>query len=245
MATADHQRLIRRLKTIGELGEEECALIGALPMYQKRFNENADIVRQGDKPTECVLILDGLAGRYILASGGRQILSLHFSGDMPDLQGLHLSVMDHGIFAMTPVRAAFIPHDAVRAIIRANDRIADVLVADMLIDAAIFRQWITNVGRRDAFARISHVFCEVFVRMRTLGLVQQDSFRLPMTQTEIGDATGLSPVHVNRVLQRMRREGLIVSKGDVHSIASWERLREAADFNEDYLHLRGEVSNGA
>jgi CRP-like cAMP-binding protein len=105
-----------------------------------------------------------------------------------------------------------------------------------LIDAAIFRDWIANLGRRSAYERIAHLFCEVFVRMRQLNLVEKESFRLPMTQSELADACGISPVHVNRVLQQLRRDGLIISTGDVHAIADWEKLREAGDFDPAYLH---------
>jgi CRP-like cAMP-binding protein len=236
---SDHDRLIRRLEITAPVGAEERALLQQLPFRPRSFAENADIVSQGDKPTECCLILEGLAARYMMVSGGRrQILSLHFSGDLPDLQSLQLEQMDHGIFAMTPVRTAFIPHEAVRQAIHASTKLNDILIRLALVDASVFRQWIANIGRRTAFERISHVFCEVFVRMGALGLVEKDSFRLPMTQAELGDATGLSPVHVNRVLQRMRSEGLITSRGEVHAINDWERLRRAADFNDDYLHLR-------
>lgn len=223
---------------VAPVGAYECKLIRQLPLHVRLFDEDCDLVRQGDTPTGCCLILDGLAARYMFVRGGRQILSLHFSGDLPDLQGLHLEHMDHGIYALTPVRAAFIPHSAVRSMIRSSPEIADLLIRLALIDAAIFRQWIANIGRRSAFERIAHVFCESFLRMRTLNLVEEKKFFLPITQVELGDATGLSQVHVNRVLQRMRADDLIISKGNEHAIVDWERLCRAADFNKRYLHLR-------
>jgi CRP-like cAMP-binding protein len=235
----DYNRLIRRLETIAGLNDEDKLALRQLPLRKRAFDENRDLVSQGDKPTECCVILEGMAARYKIVSGGRrQIISLHFAGDLPDLQSLYLDRMDHGLFALTPVRAAFIPHESVRALIRRNDRINDILIRYALIDAAIFRQWIANIGRRTAYERIAHVFCEVYVRMRALTLTEEGSLHLPMTQAELGDATGLSPVHVNRVLQRMRKDGLIVSRGDIHAVANWERLRRAADFTDDYLHLR-------
>lgn len=185
------------------------------------------------------MIFEGLAARYkMLSEGRRSILSIHFAGDLPDLQGLHLAHMDHGIFALTPVRAGFIPHEAVKAMTHRHEKLADILIRYALIDASIFRQWIANIARRSAYERIAHIFCEVHVRMNVLELAAQDGFRLPMTQAELGDATGLSPVHVNRVLQRMRKDGLITSRGDAHAVTDWERLRAVADFTEDYLHLR-------
>ncbi len=144
--------------------------------------------------------------------------------------------MDHGISCMTGARAAFIPHQALQGAMRTHGRLADLFMKHTLIDASIFRDWIANLGRRSAYQRMAHLFCEVFVRMRMLGLAEEESFRLPMTQSELADACGLSPVHVNRVLQRLRREGLIISTGDVHAIANWDGLREAGDFDETYLH---------
>jgi len=239
MPPTDHDRVIARLNTIARLEEGDREALRRLPLRIRRFDENSDLLSQGDSSIECCVILDGVAARYtVVGAGRRQILSLHFPGDLPDLQGLQLSHMDHGIYALTPVRAAFVPHEAIRAMTRANARLNDVLVRYALIDASIFRQWIASIGRRTAYERIAHLFCEVFVRMRVLGLAQRDSFQLPMTQAELGDATGLSPVHVNRVLQRLRKEGLISSRGDVHAISDWERLRAAGDFSEDYLHLR-------
>lgn len=239
MPPTDHDRIIARLNTIARLDETDREALRRLPLRIKRFDENSDLVSQGARPLECCVILDGMAARYKVVGGGRrQLLSIHFPGDLPDLQGLHLTHMDHGIYALTPVRAAFISHEVVRALTRSSAKISDILVRHALIDASIFREWISNIGRRTGFERIAHIFCEVFVRMRVLGLAEHDSFRLPMTQAELGDATGLSPVHVNRVLQRMRKEGLISSRGDVHAIGDWERLRAAGDFSEDYLHLR-------
>lgn len=232
-----HQRLIQRLSSLGELNEAERAALQALPMQVRDYERGADPVRQGDTPTESCLIISGLACRYKLVAGGkRQILSLHFTGDMPDLQGLHLKVMDHGISCITAVRAAFIAHDALIELDHAHPRIGDLLFKHSLIDGAIFRDWIANLGRRSAYERIAHLFCEVFVRMRQLDLVEKESFRLPMTQSELADTCGISPVHVNRVLQQLRRDRLIVSTGDVHAIADWEKLRKAGDFDPAYLH---------
>lgn len=239
MPPTDHDRLIARLNTIARLDEADREALRRLPFRVRRFGENNDLVSQGDRPVDCCVILDGMAARYKVVGGWRrQLLSLHFAGDLPDLQSLQLKHMDHGIYALTPVRAAFVPHEAVRAMIHASPKLNDILIRHALIDASIFREWIASVGRRTAYERIAHLFCEVFVRMRKLGLAQQDSFQLPMTQAELGDAAGLSPVHVNRVLQRMRKERLISSRGDVHAIGDWERLRAAGDFSEDYLHFR-------
>lgn len=232
-----HERLIQRLGAHGKLEDEHKAAVRALPMRVRDFADDADLVRQGDRPKECCLIVRGMACRYKLVSGGkRQIVSICFTGDLPDLQSLQLEVMDHSISALTVVRAAFIPHEAMKALWAEHPALGQLFLKHALIDAAIFRDWVANVGRRSAYERIAHLFCEVFIRMQSLGLAATDSFRLPMTQSELGDATALSTVHVNRVLQQLRRENLIASQGDVHEIVDWEGLKQAGDFDESYLH---------
>lgn len=232
-----HDYLIQRLSAHGKLEPEHKAALRTLPIRVRDFSDGADLVRQGDRPKDCCLIIRGMACRYKIVSGDkRQILSICFTGDLPDLQSLNLEVMDHSISALTVVRAGFIPHEALNAISEEHGQIGKLLLKHALIDAAIFRDWIANVGRRSAYERIAHLFCEVYIRMQSLGLTAADSFRLPMTQSELGDATALSTVHVNRVLQQLRRENLISSQGDIHAIVDWHGLQRAGDFEESYLH---------
>jgi CRP-like cAMP-binding protein len=235
----DHARLIHQLESIAVLDDADRLAISGLPLRLKTIPENRDIVREGSRRTEVCVVLEGLVCRYKMVAGGRrQILSFHLSGDLPDLQGLHLEVMDHGLSALTAVRVAFIPHDAVRALARKRPGVGDALMRHALIDGSIFREWIANVGRRTALERIAHVMCETYVRMRSLSLVSEGEFELPLTQAELGDATGLSNVHVNRTLQELRRLGLITTLKKKHTIIDWELLRETADFDAAYLHLK-------
>jgi CRP-like cAMP-binding protein len=170
-------------------------------------------------------------------------MSFHIPGDIPDLQSLHLEVMDHSLATVVASKVAFIPHEVVRAFLRAHPRIADVFWRDTLIDAAVFREWVVNVGRRDAYARISHVLCEVYVRLRAVGLVNGQSFEMPITQAELGDATGMSTVHVNRTLQELRGHGLISTpKNGRVVIEDWDRLQEAGEFDPTYLHIRKQAA---
>jgi CRP-like cAMP-binding protein len=238
-AESEHRHLIRQLDTIIELTDEDRAALLALPLRVKDVAENQDIVRQGDKPTESCLVIEGMVCRYkTVADGRRQIVSLHFPGDVPDLQSLQLETMDHSLCALTPARIGFIPHEAIRSAMDRHDGVRAALVKHMLVDASIFRQWLTNVGRRSALQRVACLLCECCVRSHALGIAEQDTFKLPLTQSEIGDATGLSNVHVNRVLQTLRRRRLIRSAGASHVILDWGQLCEAADFDPAYLHLR-------
>ena len=235
----EQQRLIRQLESTSELSDEDRAAILTLPIRIRAIPEGRDIIREGEEPTESCLILDGMACRYkVLSNGRRQILSFHFPGDIPDLQSLQLKVMDHSLLGVTPVRAAFIPHDAVRTLMLARPRTGDALIRHVMVDAAIYREWICNVGRRTALERVAHLICECFVRMQAIGLATLANFDLPLTQTELGDAMGLSSVHINRTMKELRRLELIRTNGKVHGILDWDRLKEIAGFDPAYLQLR-------
>jgi CRP-like cAMP-binding protein len=230
--------LIRKLESIAPLAPEEKAALLRLPLRLKTLPAHQDIVRAGDSPSESCLLVEGFACRYSLtAEGKRQILSFHISGDILDLQSLHLSVMDHSLATLAPSSLAFIPHDDLRSLMRSHPRLGDLLWRDTLIDAAIFRQWMVGLGRREAYGRIAHVLCELLVRSRAVELVEDHAFTLPVTQAELGDAFGLSTVHVNRVLQDLRGDGLITLRGVSLKVLDWERLKKAGEFDPTYLHL--------
>jgi CRP-like cAMP-binding protein len=236
---ADLHPLVRKLESIVDLSDEEKQAVLGIPVTLRDLRPRQDIVRDQDRPSQCCLILDGFAFRYkALGDGKRQILSFHIPGDMPDLQSLHLEVMDHSLATLSTSKVALIPHDTVRAFIQAHPRIGDVFWRDTLIDAAVFREWVTNVGRREAYGRIAHLLCELFVRLRAVGLTNGDSYPLPITQAELADATGLSTVHVNRTMQELRGNGLIKTNKASVVIKDWDGLREAGEFDPTFLHLR-------
>lgn len=236
----EHGRLIRKLESIAELSAEDKRALAELPLTVKALPADTDLVREGDRPAECCLILDGFACRYkITAEGRRQIMSFHIPGDIPDLQTLHLKTMDHSLGTLAGSKVAFIPHAIVRDLVRRHPRIADAFWRDTLIDAAVFREWIVGLGRRSAHQRIAHLLCELLVRLRAVGL-GNNAFEFPVTQAELADALGLSTVHVNRVLQDLRKDGLIVLRGGRLSTPDWDGLKQAGDFDPSYLHLSRE-----
>ena len=235
----DHQRLIRQLDAISVLGAEDRDVLATLPLNIRSITENSDIVSRGDRPSSCCLILEGFTCRYnILASGQRQIFSFHVPGDIPDLQSLHIEVMDHSLGALTPCRVAFIPHAAIDELLRTRPRIARAFWRETLIDAAIFREWLASVGRRTAYQSVAHLICEIYVQLLAVGLAGGLNFELPITQEELGDALGLSAVHINRVLQELKVARVIASNRRQIVIIDWERLKAAGDFDPGYLHLR-------
>jgi CRP-like cAMP-binding protein len=240
MVESPLHRLIRRLEAdTAPLSQKEKDALLRLPVTIKEIGPDRDIVREGDKPSQCCVVLEGFQCRYkMLRDGERQIMSFHIPGDIPDLQSLFLRVMDHSLGTITPNKVGFITHDALSELIREHPGLAERLWRETLIDASIFREWITNVGSRDAYTRIAHIICEFFVRLRSVGLTDGTTFNFPVTQTEIGDATGLSTVHVNRSIQQLRADGLIHLERGVCTIPDFARLKEAAMFELGYLHLQ-------
>jgi CRP-like cAMP-binding protein len=178
----------------------------------------------------------------MVPDGKRQITAFHTPGDVPDLHSLHIKVMDHSLGAIAASQVFLVPHEKMRATLAAEPSLRDLLWRDTLIDAAVFREWTVNVGRRSAYTRIAHLLCEVLLRMRAVGLASGDSCDLPLTQEELGDATGLSNVHVNRSLQELRGDGLIELRRGSLKVLDWERLTEAGEFDPTYLHLRKDAA---
>lgn len=211
----------------------------ALPLRILRVTEGVDLVREGDRPNECCLVLEGLVCGHKIARGGqRQILSFHLAGEIPDLHSLHCSRMDHSIVAMTAGRVAYVSHGELQALADRFPEVASAFLKLILIDAAIARETIANIGRRSAFDRTAHLFCEMYTRMSAKGLAEGLRFELPLSQASLAEALGLSAVHVNRTLQQLRREGLIASRGRYVTILDWDRLRQAGDFDPSYLRLQ-------
>ena len=236
----EHDRLLRKLDGVAELSAADRNAIRALPMAIRSFGADQDIVREGDGPIECCLILDGFACRYkLLADGRRQIMSFHMPDDIPDLNSLRIGAMDHALGTIAPTRAAFILHEHVEALMRGHPGIAAALWRDTLIDSAILREWIVGLGRRSARQRVAHLLCELVVRLEAVGLgAKQSPLNLPITQAELGDALGLSTVHINRVLQDFRAADLLTWRGSTLHVRDWDGLQTAGEFEEQYLHRR-------
>jgi CRP-like cAMP-binding protein len=231
--------LLRKLESVGTLSTEESTAILELPVTIRQMRADHDIVRDRDRPTQCCLVIDGWLCRYkILENGTRQIFSFHVAGDIPDLQSLHLQVMDHNLGSLVQSTVAFMQHDSVRTLCRNFPHVCQLLWRDTLIDAAIFREWIVGMGRRDAPSRIAHLFCELFVKMRAVGLTRGNICDFPITQSVIGDALGLSTVHVNRSLMELRGRGLISLEKHTLTILKWDELQEEGGFDPLYLHLK-------
>ncbi|KAB1080591.1 Crp/Fnr family transcriptional regulator [Methylobacterium soli] len=230
--------LVRKLESVAPLSHDERQAIQSLPVMTRILQPGQDIVRDGGQPSQCCLVLDGWTARYkLLSEGRRQILSFHIPGDIPDLQSLHLAVMDHSLCSMTVSTVAFIPHESLRDLTARFPGLAAALWRDTLIDAAIFREWMIGIGRKSAHGRIAHLFCEMYLKLHAVGLADHHRMPWPLTQIDIGDALGLSNVHVNRVLQNLRNQKLIILDRRNLTMGDWEGLSEMGEFDPVYLHL--------
>ena len=233
--------LITKLERRDHLSEEERAVINAAASSLKRFRAGEDIVCEGDRPRESTLVIDGFTGRYnALLDGKRQISAIHIKGDFVDLHSFLLHVMDHGVVALTDCTVCTFPHDALTVITENHPHLTRLLWFSTLIDAAIHRRWIVAMGRQSAAAQLAHLLCELHVRLELVGLVDDKSFELPLNQSELGDVLGLSLVHVNRVVQGLKRAKLVAWTGKTITILDPEELCALAEFNPVYLHLEHE-----
>jgi CRP-like cAMP-binding protein len=234
---SDLQRLIEKLERLAPLGDASRRSLEGLPIRVEEVSRSQLLVREGDVPTECCVLLQGYACRHKSTPGGaRQIVSFHMAGDILDLQHLKLPRADHSVEAITTATIGWIPMYAMSRLLHDDPDVADAFWRDALIDASIFREWVLNVGRRDARARIAHMLCEFAARREASGLGSPDSFDLPMSQQMIADATGLTIVHVNRTLRALCKEGALVREERKLRINDWTRLQQVSAFDPAYLH---------
>lgn len=233
---------IRKLGNFTKLSREDKALLTRVTAERVRnVGAREDIVAEGAKPSFINIILSGWAARYkFLEDGRRQIMAFFLPGDMCDLNVFLLRHMDHTIGALTPVTVAEITRTVYDDLMHAGPRITQSLWWESLVAAAVQREWAMNLGQRDASERMAHLFCELFVRLRSVGQAVGNACELPLTQNDLGDATGLSSVHVNRTLQALRHANLIMLKGKVLTVPDMAALQTASLFDANYLHLEHE-----
>lgn len=231
--------LIRKLESLGKLTSGERESIEAMPFTLRKVGNGEEIAREGDEPTHCCLLVEGFLQRYsVLSSGVRQILSIHVGGDIPDLQGLHLQTMDHTLASVGPSTVALLAHADMLEVLRKAPRLVGLFWRDSLIDAAVARAWIKVLGGQEAHDKFAHLLCEIYVRMDVVGLTKDNSCPLPLTQTQLGEALGMSSVHIFRTLKTLRAEGLIEHKKGRLFILDWAGLKATAEFDPAYLNLR-------
>ncbi len=229
--------LLLKLRVRDQLEPREEEVLRSAVAEIETFRGGKTIVRAGETLSFSALLVEGLVARYKdLREGQRQIMELHVPGDFLDLHGFLLKKLDHDVGSLSPVTIAWVPHETLRRISQEEPHLTRLLWLSTLMDAAIQRERILSVGRRPARARIAHLLCELFLRLETVGIADGMSFPLSLTQIDLADATGLTSVHVNRMLRELREEGLLPFRGGRVTIHEWERLQRVAEFDPIYLH---------
>lgn len=222
-----------------ELSAQEISVVNTFSLKTRYVSGKSDLVVQGDSTGESALLLSGVAARYnIVGEGRRQISAVHFAGDFVDLHSLLLETTDHSVVALSDCHVAVVPHDTLRKISALHPHLARLLWLLTVIDGAIYRQWLVAAGRRSVEGQLAHLLCEFWTRLEVVNLVNEYSFQLPLSQTDLSDAMGLSLVHVNRTIQALRRQKLVEWSGHAVRILDWRKLQQLAEFDPAYLQLK-------
>jgi CRP-like cAMP-binding protein len=229
-----------KLSRHSPLSDEERGALLALPHRLARLPRRKIIVREGDITTHCCVLLKGFASRHKVAgSGAMQMLSVHVRGDLIDLQNSIVKIADHGVETLTDVDVAFIPHNALVEVADQFPAVGRALLKEVVIDGSITREWLLNVGHRNSRQRVAHLLCELAIRQEAAGICEGPRYICPISQEQLGQATGITSVHVNRTVQALRAEGLIAMTTRDLTILDWHGLQAAGDFNRAYLHETG------
>jgi CRP-like cAMP-binding protein len=236
---------IRKLEIGAELSESDRRTINRLICQIRPLAAREDLIGEGDRPDNAHVVLSGFACRYkTLRDGQRQITAWLVPGDLCDLHVSILGAMDHSIGTLAPCHIAYIPRSVIEELTSKHPAINRALWWATLVDEGTLREWLVNMGRRPADKQMAHLFCEIFVRLDSIGLVTDNSFEFPLTQAELADTLGISTVHVNRTLQELRDHGLVTIRGKRLTVNDFARLEDFAEFNANYLHLTKRPNGG-
>jgi CRP-like cAMP-binding protein len=232
------EAFLMKLRARDEISQaEEQALRNAVA-ETKEVAADKVFIHAGEELSTSTLLLDGLMCRYKdLASGQRQITEVHVNGDFADLHSFTLKRLDHSVLSLTPCRIAVFPHEQLTRITEEFPHLTRMLWFSTNLDAAIHREWELSLGRRSAFARVAHFFCELRVRLGIIGLADDSGYDLRLTQTDIAECLGLTSVHVNRTLKDLRERDLVEFRNWRVEIKDRAGLERAAEFNPEYLYL--------
>lgn len=232
------EALVRGLRSHSPLSDEDCNAIKNLPVVIAKHRRTSIVFQDGEHTNQCAVVVKGFVQRFrTTSSGRRQILAIYVPGDPIDFDHLFLPIADDEAQALNDVELAYVRHQDLRDLLVQRPAVAEAVTCSLLVDSSLFREWIVNVGQRDAKARIAHLLCEVSARLESKG-IEVDGLALPLTQDQIAHATGLTPVHVNRTLRALSEEGCIKRQGGLVMLPHPNGLRKVAGFNDRYLHLR-------
>lgn len=230
--------LLLKLRARDEVSAEEEAAIRGMMGEVREIRADRTLIRPGEELSVSTLLIEGLLCRYKdLRDGSRQISELHVAGDFADLHSFTLKRLDHGVMALTRCRIAEVRHERLKAVVAAHPHLGRMFWFLTNLDAAVHREWVLSLGRRNAPSRMAHLFCELRVRLQIVGRADRTGYALPLTQTDLAECLGLTPVHVNRTLRQLRESGLVEFRSGRVSILDLPRLEAEAEFDADYLYL--------
>jgi CRP-like cAMP-binding protein len=231
--------LVRKLEEHSRLTADDRNAILSMSHAVRSLGSNEDLIRQGDDPSVSALVTSGIVARYhLLPNGRRQYLSFHLTGDMPDSQALFIQEMDHAVCAIGPASVALIEHKDLLAAFKRRPSVSFAIWRETLIDAAIFREAITNNSARNRTARMAHLFCEIFYRAKASSLADEGTLIAPISLVQLGETLGMSIATVNRTLNELRKSRTVDFHRGNLQIKHWDRLAKTGQFNPMYLHLK-------
>lgn len=231
---------VRKLESFQSFSKaSEVAILDLAGRRTRVLKAGDDLISEGDEPRTIYLMIDGWAYRYkILDDGRRQILSFFVPGDLCDLHVYILDQMDHSIAALTPVKYASITPSELEQLCDNHPRVVRSLWWESLVSASIQREWLVSAGQRTAYEALAHLCCELYVRLKLIGLTEKGECNIPLTQSNIADALGLTQPHVSRTIVELNSSGLATLKRRHLSVENLSGLMAAARFNPNYLHYR-------
>lgn len=238
--TTPFQLFLTKLLSRSELSREEQAEILGLPGHPAQYETSRDFVKLGERVDHSCLVVEGMVGRFGQnQEGGRQITAVHVAGDMVDLHSVMMPEAASALQALTVTTVLRVPHEALRRIAYAHPAIGEALWRECVVDAAVLSEWVVNVGRRTAQARIAHLMCELACRYDAVGESDQFDFPFLATQNHLADMVGLTSVHVNRTLKELREKGAMILNRRVANVISWSKLVQIGQFDPNYLQMDG------
>lgn len=228
---------IKKLQSAGELPQEDRALLLGAVGDTLKLKARRDLIREGERPDRVHIMIEGWACRYkVLPNGSRQITALLIPGDICDTHITIFDEMDHSIGTLTDCEVALVSRQAMSELTN-RPAIACAFWWASLVDEAILRSWIVNMGRREAPVRIAHLMCELQARLRNVGMGCDEATEIPLTQEELGDALGITAVHVSRSLKHLAAQGVLTFRRQQLVIQDLGALQRLAEFDPNYLHL--------
>ena len=232
------QNFVGRLAALSPLSNKDAAVLLRLPVETTRLRGNSDILAPGDTHDWACLVVSGIVARFVqLRDGSRQYTAFHMPGDMADIHRVATAAAGSALQTLSTAIIIRVSTKELKAAALASPAITRAFWAYAAVDAALLSQWVVNLGRRDAKSRMAHFLCEIGIRSEQSGLGDRTDFILDASQAQIGDALGLTPVHVNRTLKSLKESKLVSTDGRIIRVLNWPALAALGDFDPTYLQL--------